>query len=120
MSMSERDQEYDEDALGEEVTQEARVKRGAGIVVSVRLSAQEAEQLQILAQTTGKSLSEVAREALRASIGNAWRHMLPAGFSATATDDAPLTIFGIPSATTTAPMSMSWRTEQEPSAVATH
>ena len=97
---------HDDIELGEEVARSAQGKRPAGIVVSVRLSAQEADQLQLLAQTSGKSLSEVAREALRASLNNAALHVLPAGFTATATNDTPLSLFGSLAPTTTAPMAV--------------
>lgn len=102
--MARNEQAHDIVELGEEVTSEVQTKRGAGIVVSVRLSAQEAEQLQMLARTAGKSLSDVAREALRGSIANAALHVLPAGFTATASNGAPLTVFNTLSPTTTAPI----------------
>jgi len=100
--MDDQQQQRDD---GEEATRDVQARRGSGIVVSVRLSAQEAEQLQTLARMTGKSLSEVARESLRASLSNAALHVLPAGFTATAANGIPLSIFGNLSPTTTAPVS---------------
>ncbi len=53
--------------LGEEVT-DMEVKRPGGMVVSVRLSAEEARQLQDIARRAGKPLTVVVREALQATI----------------------------------------------------
>jgi hypothetical protein len=76
--------------LGEEITEDVQIRRGAGIVVSARLSREEAEQLQILAQLSGKSISEIARDALRMSLRNAMMLISPQGFSGTVTDFAAL------------------------------
>ena len=53
----------DDIELGDEVI-EVEKKPRAGVVVSVRLSAEEADRLQDLADKRGISLSRVAREAL--------------------------------------------------------
>ncbi len=81
----------------------AQEKRANGVMLSVRLSAQESEQLQALARTNGKSVSETAREALRTGLNGAAVQVLPAGFTATINTGAPLSLFGSLSSTTTAP-----------------
>ena len=53
--------------LGEELTN-VEVKRPGGMVVSVRLSGEEARQLQEIARRAGKPLAAVARESLQATI----------------------------------------------------
>lgn len=53
--------------LGEAVEVERRPR--AGVVISVRLSQDEADQLQELAQQRGTTLSRVAREAITAYLG---------------------------------------------------
>lgn len=69
--------------LGEEVTSDVRGRRPAGIVLSVRLTAEEAEQMQRIAQVTAKSLSEVARIALRSFLNNGGYEAQTSGISAT-------------------------------------
>lgn len=59
--------EPDDIELGEEIT-DVEMRQPAGMVVSVRLSAKEAQQLQEIARESGKSLSAVARESLQATI----------------------------------------------------
>ena len=53
----------DDIELGDEVLEVDRKPR-AGVVVSVRLSAEEADQLQSIAESRQTTLSRVAREAL--------------------------------------------------------
>jgi len=53
--------------LGEEIT-DVDTRRPAGMVVSVRLSAEEARLLQDVARRAGKSLTAIARESLQATI----------------------------------------------------
>jgi hypothetical protein len=53
--------------LGDEIT-EVEVRRPVGLVISVRLSAEEADQLERIAERAGKSVTEVAREAIQAVI----------------------------------------------------
>lgn len=55
--------EREEFELGDEAIEVERARR-SGIVLSVRLSADEAEQVQRLALERGMSLSQIAREAL--------------------------------------------------------
>ncbi len=53
--------------LGDEIT-DIEVRRPVGLVISVRLSAEEADQLERIAERAGKSVTDVAREAVRAVI----------------------------------------------------
>ncbi len=53
--------------LGEELTN-VEVKKPGGMVISIRLSAEEARQLQDIAHRVGKPLVAVARESLQATI----------------------------------------------------
>jgi Ribbon-helix-helix protein, copG family len=53
--------------LGDEIT-EVEVRSPVGLVISVRLSAEEADQLEQIAEKAGKSVTEVAREAVQAVI----------------------------------------------------
>jgi hypothetical protein len=53
--------------LGDEIT-DVEVKRPVGLVISVRLSAEEADQLERIAERAGKSVTDVAREAVQAVI----------------------------------------------------
>jgi hypothetical protein len=53
--------------LGEEITN-VEVRRPVGLVISVRLSAEEADQLERIAERAGKSVTDVAREAVQAVI----------------------------------------------------
>lgn len=69
--------------LGEEVTGDVRGRRPAGIVLSVRLTAEETEQIQRLAQVTAKSISEVTRIALRSFLDNGGYEAQAPGISAT-------------------------------------
>ena len=55
--------------LGDEIT-DVEVRRPAGLVVSVRLSAEEADQLERIAERAGKSVTDVAREAVQAAIAS--------------------------------------------------
>lgn len=58
--------ENEEYVLGEEVTSSARTKsRGGTAVVAVRLSVEEIAELESTSRATGKSLSQVLREAIR-------------------------------------------------------
>lgn len=50
--------------LGEEIIK-VRRRRRSGVVVSVRLSPDHADQLHELAAQTGKTISQLAREALQ-------------------------------------------------------
>jgi hypothetical protein len=57
--------EADEFVLGEEVTQAARGKpRRETAVLSVRLSVEEIAELEALSRASGKSMSQILREAL--------------------------------------------------------
>lgn len=69
--------------VGEEITRDVRVRRPAGIVLSVRLTAEETEQIQRLAQVTAKGISEVARIALRSFLDNGGYEAQAHGVSAT-------------------------------------
>jgi len=53
--------------LGAEIA-DVDTRRPAGMVISVRLSAEEARQLQDVARRASKSLTAIARESLRATI----------------------------------------------------
>jgi predicted N-acetyltransferase YhbS len=53
--------------LGDEIT-DVEVRRPVGLVIAVRLSAEEADQLERIAEKAGKSVTEVAREAVQAVI----------------------------------------------------
>lgn len=53
--------------LGDEETS-VQVRHPVGLVVSVRLSAEEADQLERIAEVAGKSVVDVAREAVQATI----------------------------------------------------
>ncbi len=49
--------------IGEEITDVRRAPR-SGVVISVRLSAEEADRLHDIAESTDRTVSQVAREAL--------------------------------------------------------
>jgi hypothetical protein len=77
----------DDIELGDDVIEVERKPR-AGVVVSVRLSPEEADQLQAIAERRGVSLSRVAREALsgylmygpdRPTIIGPWSHTIGLG-----------------------------------------
>ena len=58
--------ENEEFALGEDVTALARSRsRGGTAVVAVRLSLSELSEIESICQATGKTMSQVIREALR-------------------------------------------------------
>ncbi len=59
--------ERDDVELGEEIM-DMETKRPGGLVVSVRLSAEEARQLQDIARRIGKPLTVIARESLQSTI----------------------------------------------------
>ena len=58
----------DDFEAGEDVTGEFEVRRPIGIVLSVRLTGEEAAQLEQIGRREGKTLIETAREALLATI----------------------------------------------------
>ena len=58
----------DDFEAGEDVTDEVAVSPTPGIQLAVRLSLEEAAQLQAIARKEGKSLTEVARASLLATI----------------------------------------------------
>jgi hypothetical protein len=61
--------ELDDYEPGEDVTEEFEpTRRPAGIVVSVRLGAEDAEKLVELAEESGRTVSQVARQAIRAFV----------------------------------------------------
>jgi len=82
---------------------EIQGKRDAGMVVSVRLTAQEADRLQGLARNSGKSVSDIARESLRATLNHEAAPVLPPGLTATVNSGAPLTVFSGLTSTTSVP-----------------
>ena len=53
---------------GEDATEDVESGSGPGVVVSVRLARDDAERLMSLAEDSGKTVSQVAREALRAFV----------------------------------------------------
>jgi hypothetical protein len=53
--------------LGDEIT-DVEVRRPVGLVIAVRLSAEEADQLEQIAEKAGKSMMEVAHEAVQVVI----------------------------------------------------
>ena len=57
--------------LGEDVTSVAASKRASGTaVVSVRLTSAEVAELESLSRASGKTISQIAREALTAYVRN--------------------------------------------------
>ena len=59
--------DYEDVVLGENVTKYAKAKAGKGTtVISVRLGTEEIARLEALGQTTGKTVSQVVREAIAA------------------------------------------------------
>ena len=62
----------DDIELGDEVIEVERRER-AGVVVSVRLSAEEADRLQSMAEDRKTTLSRVAREAIATYLANGLR-----------------------------------------------
>ena len=60
----------DDFEAGEDVTDEVAVSPTPGIQLAVRLSLEEATQLQAIARKEGKSLTEVARASLLARKGS--------------------------------------------------
>ena len=58
--------------LGRKVTEQARAREGRGtVVVSFRVSAEEFDALSDLADSEGKTVSQVAREAFRQGLTSA-------------------------------------------------
>ena len=60
--------ESEEFEAGENVTDQVRRNRPTGIVVSVRLTPEDSAKLIDLAEESGKTVSQVAREAIRTFI----------------------------------------------------
>lgn len=60
--------EPEELELGENVTDQVRQHKPSGIVVSVRLAPEDSVKLIDLAEETGKTVSQIAREAIRSFI----------------------------------------------------
>ncbi len=65
------------------MTGDVRGRRPAGSVLSVRLTTEETEQIQRLAQVTAKSIFEVARIALRSFLDDGGDEARAHGVSAT-------------------------------------
>jgi hypothetical protein len=59
----------DEFEAGTNVTARARSEKSGGMVVSIRLSADDAEGILALAERSGRSVTDIARQAIRAFIG---------------------------------------------------
>jgi hypothetical protein len=59
---------------GENVTEEVRKGKTAGMVVSVRLSPEDSSNLISLAEESGKTVSQVVRQAIRSFLGQNGQH----------------------------------------------
>lgn len=52
---------------------DVRPRQSRGVVISVRVSAAEAEIISTIAERAGMSISEFARQALKRAASNSWR-----------------------------------------------
>ncbi len=64
--------ELEEFEAGENVTGQVRRNRAGGIVVSVRLTQEDSARLVGLAEDSGKTVSQIARQAIRAFLSQHW------------------------------------------------
>lgn len=70
MKMNMESLEPEEFEAGENVTNQVRRNKPGGIVVSVRLTPEDSVRLVDLAEDSGKTISQVARQAIRAFLSH--------------------------------------------------
>lgn len=66
--------EPEEFEAGENVTDKVRRNKSGGIVVSVRLTKEDSDALVRVAEESGKTVSQVARQAIRAFLSQRAQH----------------------------------------------
>jgi hypothetical protein len=84
--------EPDQFEAGEDVTESFERSRHSGMVVSVRLPAEDSDKLIDLAEETGRTVSQVARQAIRSFLAGGGRKVDNQEVSATMQAEAPLVV----------------------------